>query len=172
MTPSRPATNTSGQGGAWGLSRRSFLGSAAGLGALAALSPVSTGQAFAAAGSGGLPSADQVWDWQHQLVGFGTRYTGGPGHVHFVDWIAAQLAKVPGFQVRRDRHSFGRWLAQDWSMSISQPATVGASGPVPLAYYLLPVLGADSSPRGHRQARGPRGLPGRGHRHLRHRVRP
>lgn len=135
MTPSRPATNTSGQGGAWGLSRRSFLGSAAGLGALAALSPVSTGQAFAAAGSGGLPSADQVWDWQHQLVGFGTRYTGGPGHVHFVDWIAAQLAKVPGFQVRRDRHSFGRWLAQDWSMSISQPATVGASGPVPLAYY-------------------------------------
>ena len=76
-----------------------------------------------------------MWDWQHQLVGFGTRYTGGPGHVQFVDWIAAKLARVPGFQLRSDSHTFGRWLAQDWSMSISQPSTVGGSGPVPLAYY-------------------------------------
>ena len=124
-----------GQGGSGGLSRRSFLGGAAGLGALAALSPISATKASAAARSRGLPSANQVWDWQHQLVGFGTRYTGGPGHIRFVDWIAAQLAQVPGFQLHRDRHSFGRWLAKDWSMSISQPTTVGASGPVPLAYY-------------------------------------
>lgn len=118
-----------------GLSRRSFLGSAAGLGALAALSPMSTSTAFAATGSAGMPSADQVWAWQHQLVDFGTRFTGGPGHVRFIDWIAAEMARVPGFQVNRDRHSFGRWLARDWSMSISQPTTVGASGSVPLAYY-------------------------------------
>ena len=42
----------------------------------------------AAAGMPGLP---EVWQWQEQLVGFGTRYTGSSGHAAYVDWLAGQL---------------------------------------------------------------------------------
>jgi hypothetical protein len=48
----------------------------------------------AAAGMPGLP---EVWQWQEQLVGFGTRYTGSSGHAAYVDWLAGQLSAVPGF---------------------------------------------------------------------------
>jgi hypothetical protein len=118
-----------------GFSRRKLLLGAAGAGALAAFGPARTQTAAAVGGSPGLPSQDQVWDWQHQLVDFGTRYTGSPGHDRFVDWISNQLTRIPGFRLRTDRHTFGRWLAHDWSLSIRQPATAGRSGPVPLAYY-------------------------------------
>jgi hypothetical protein len=82
-----------------------------------------------------MPSAATVWNWQQRLVGFGTRYTGSPGHAHFVDWLADQFAAVPGFRVRTDRLTFSRWLARSWSLSLAQPAAVGPSGRVPLTYY-------------------------------------
>jgi len=116
------------------LSRRQLLVGAAGAGALAAIG-TNASPAAAATGYSGLPTADQVWAWQHQLVDFGTRYTGSPGHVQFVDWLHNQLTRVPGFQLHTDRHTFGRWLAQDWALSIAQPTTAGRSGPVPVAYY-------------------------------------
>lgn len=55
--------------------------------------------------------------------------------MQFVGWLHDQLSRIPGFRLRTDRHTFGRWLAKSWSMDISQPATSGPSGPVPLAYY-------------------------------------
>lgn len=118
-----------------GLSRRQLLLGAAGAGALAAVGSGAGTPAAAATGYPGLPSADQVWDWQHRLVDFGTRYTGSPGHVQFVDWIHGQLTRVPGFQLRTDRHTFARWLARDYALAVRQPATAGPSGPVPLTYY-------------------------------------
>lgn len=113
------------------LSRRSFLAGAVGAGALALAGP---SPALAAAPPG-MPSPAQLWSWQHRLVQFGTRYTGSPGHVGYVDWLADQYAAVPGFRVRRDRLTFARWLARSWSLSVSQPSGVGPSGAVPTTYY-------------------------------------
>jgi len=52
-----------------------------------------------------------------------------------VDWLAGQLSAVPGVRVRTDRLTFGRWLARDFALTVSGPASAGRSGPVPLAYY-------------------------------------
>ena len=98
----------------------------------------------------GLPSMDKVWGWHEELAEMGTRYTGGPGHVRFTDWLKQQFSAVPGFQLSTDSIKFDRWLAQDWSLSIAQDATKGPSGPVPVSYY-YPYSGAT----------GPEGVSGR-----------
>jgi hypothetical protein len=126
--PTVPDTSTRG------LSRRGFLTAA---GTLALAAPFASTPPALAAGAAppGMPSPAQVWDWEHRLVGFGTRYTGSPGHVRFVDWLASEFAAVPGFRLHTDRLTFARWLARSWSLTVAQPATVGPSGPVPLTYY-------------------------------------
>jgi hypothetical protein len=91
---------------------------------------VATGGAAA-----GMPGLAEVWQWQEQLVGFGTRYTGSSGHAAYVDWLAGQLSAVPGFTMRTDRLTFSRWLARDFALTVSVPASAGRSGPVPLTYY-------------------------------------
>jgi hypothetical protein len=83
----------------------------------------------------GMPGLPEVWQWEEQLVGFGTRYTGSSGHAAYVDWLAGQLSAVPGFRMRTDRLTFNRWLARDFALTVSVPASVGRSGPVPLTYY-------------------------------------
>ena len=129
---------------AGGLSRRQFLAGTAGAGALAisaggitAPAALASARRASAGGiqAGGLPSLQEIWGWQQQLVQFGTRYTGSPGHAAYVDWLTSQLAAVPGFTVQTDRLTFNRWLARDYTLRVSVPAAVGASGPVPLTYY-------------------------------------
>ena len=83
----------------------------------------------------GMPGLPEVWQWEEQLVGFGTRYTGSSGHAAYVDWLAGQLSAVPGFRMRTDRLTFNRWLARDFALTVSVPASAGRSGPVPLTYY-------------------------------------
>lgn len=83
----------------------------------------------------GMPGLPEVWQWEEQLVGLGTRYTGSSGHAAYVDWLAGQLSAVPGFTMRTDRLTFSRWLARDFALTVSVPASVGRSGPVPLTYY-------------------------------------
>ena len=83
----------------------------------------------------GMPGLPEVWQWEEQLVGFGTRYTGSSGHAAYVDWLAGQLSAVPGFRMQTDRLTFSRWLARDFALTVSVPASVGRSGPVPLTYY-------------------------------------
>jgi len=83
----------------------------------------------------GMPGLPEVWQWQEQLVGFGTRYTGSSGHAAYVDWLAGQLSAVPGFTMRTDRLTFSRWLAREFALTVSGPASAGRSGPVPLTYY-------------------------------------
>ena len=82
-----------------------------------------------------MPGLPEVWQWQEQLVGFGTRYTGSSGHAAYVDWLAGQLSAVPGFQMRTDRLTFSRWLAREFALTVSVPASAGRSGPVPVTYY-------------------------------------
>ena len=83
----------------------------------------------------GMPGLAEVWLWEHQLVEFGTRYTGSSGHTAYVDWLTHQLSRVPGFTVCTDRLTFNRWLACDFALRVRVPSTVGRSGPVPLTYY-------------------------------------
>lgn len=116
-----------------GVSRRSFLLGAAGAGLLTLGGPALP--AGAATAFSGMPSSAEVWDSQLRLVGFGTRYTGSPGHVRFVDWLAAEFAAIPGFRLHTDRLTFNRWLAHDYSLHLTQPSTAGPSGTVPLTYY-------------------------------------
>jgi hypothetical protein len=105
------------------VSRRSVLLGAAGAGLLTLAGPALRADATSA--YPGMPTSAQVWNWQHQLVDFGTRYTGSPGHVRFVDWLAQQFAAVPGFQLHTDRLTFNRWLAHDYSLRLTQPSSVG-----------------------------------------------
>ena len=130
-----------------GLRRRQFLAgagaasvgvlaaSAVGLGAPEALAAARTGAFRRSGAATGMPSLPEVWSWEEQLVRFGTRYTGSSGHVAYVDWLAEQFSAVPGFSMRTDRLTFSRWLARDFALRVSVPATVGRSGPVPLTYY-------------------------------------
>jgi hypothetical protein len=114
------------------VSRRRFLAGAAGAGALA----LGTGSISAPpARAASLPSMDEVWGWEQQLVQFGTRYTGSPGHAAYVDWLTSQFGAVPGFTLRTDRLTFNRWLARDYELRVDVPAAVGPSGPVAVTYY-------------------------------------
>ncbi len=135
------------QGPGW--PRRRFLtGAGAAAAGAAAVGALGLGappaQALAAARTGtsrrtgpatGLPGPREVRRWQEQLVRFGTRYTGSTGHCGYVDWLTEQFSAVPGFRMRTDRLTFSRWLARDFALRVSVPATVGPSGPVPLTYY-------------------------------------
>jgi hypothetical protein len=84
--------------------------------------------------AGGIPSAEEIWGWQNQLAHFGTRYTGSTGHTNYVDWLSEHFAAIPGFTLKRDRLTFNRWLARDYSLSITTP-TVAHPRPVPVTYY-------------------------------------
>jgi hypothetical protein len=68
-------------------------------------------------------------------VRFGTKYTGSSGHSNYVDWLTNQFEAVPGLKLNTDRLTFNRWLARDYSLSVSMPTTVGPSGRVPVTYY-------------------------------------
>jgi hypothetical protein len=81
-----------------------------------------------------IPSAETIWGWQNQLVGFGTRYTGSTGHTSYVDWLSEHFAAIPGFTLKRDRLTFNRWLARDYSLSITAP-TLDHPYLVPVTYY-------------------------------------
>lgn len=71
--------------------------------------------------TGGIPSADEIWEWQNQLVSLGPKYTGNLGHSRYVDWLCERFADIPGFTLKRDRLTFNRWLARDYSLSITMP---------------------------------------------------
>jgi hypothetical protein len=148
MKPSNPASSGdprhSGAPRRTGMPRRQFLAGAAGVGALAAgavglgtstaLAATRTGGSERTSATTGLPGLPEVQRWEEQLVQFGTRFTGSSGHVAYVDWLAEQLSAVPGFSLRTDRLTFNRWLARDFSLQVSVPATIGRSGPIPLTY--------------------------------------
>jgi hypothetical protein len=94
--------------------------------ASAAACATATGAKFA-----GLP---QMRAWNAKLAGFGARPTGSPNHKRYINWLDAQLGRVPGVKVTSIRYRFNRWL----SKSTALHATLGgrntnlpAVGPVP-----------------------------------------
>ena len=65
----------------------------------------------------GLTSQKEIWDEMLMMVGLGSRNTGFPGHVAFVNRMAGQLAAVPSMQVHRDTYKLPRWEATRYALT-------------------------------------------------------
>ena len=88
----------------------------------------------------GMPGLPEVWQWEEQLVGFGTRYTGSSGHVAYVDWLAGQFSAIPGFSMRTDRltdeqrrHEFlgaPYWIGRGFGLNLSVVTDPAKSAPL------------------------------------------
>jgi len=87
-----------------------------------------------------LPSEQEVWAWQQRLDGYGPRLTGNAAHRQMIDDLEAELRQM-GLQTHRDRHSFTKWEAKQWALSV-----VGENGreeELPVAFY-YPYSGSTS----------------------------
>jgi hypothetical protein len=101
------------------ISRRKMLSTAASAVAAVplALSATRTEAATPASDYGALPSKEQLWDDMLFLVSLGSRNTGFPGHVKFVDFLADRLKACPGVQLFRDTYTLPRWDATRCALS-------------------------------------------------------
>jgi hypothetical protein len=96
---------------------------------LSAVATVVAGAPFAAAAPaeagaapvdyGALPGKEQIWEDMLFLTSLGSRNTGFPGHVRFVDFLADRLKACPGIQVFRDTYSLPRWEATGYALSVT-----------------------------------------------------
>ena len=75
----------------------------------------------------GLPKMNEIWGWHDTLRQMGTRYTGSPGHVKFIDWLKGEFDALNGFgKPKVERIEFQQWLANSWSLSLQQdPNEIG-----------------------------------------------
>src|SRR5579871_1721388 len=99
------------------ISRREMLGAAAG--AVAASSFGTAEGAAPSADYGALPGREQIWTDMLFLTSLGSRNTGFPGHVKFVDFLADRLQACPGVQVFRDTYTLPRWEAARYALSVT-----------------------------------------------------
>ncbi|MFS0725437.1 hypothetical protein [Paenibacillus sp. 1P07SE] len=79
-----------------------------------------------------LPSQDEVWRWQQKLDSYGPRLTGSAAHRQMIDELEAELRQM-GLQTHRDRHSFTKWEAKQWALTV-----VGEDGreeELPMSFY-------------------------------------
>ncbi len=120
------------------MKRRTFLAmSGVTLGVLGFNDALTDGAAATAQGSiPMLPSADEVWTWEEQLVAFGTRYTGSIGQARYVAFLRAHLEAL-GVDVVVDHLTFTRWEAQEWWLRDDHHRSI------PVAYY-YPYSGSTS----------------------------
>src|SRR5271166_1481671 len=99
------------------VSRREMLGAAA---AVVTAAPFGTAKgAAASADYGALPTRQQIWEDMLFLTSLGSRNTGFPGHVKFVDFLADRLKACPGVQVFRDIYTLPRWEATGYALSVT-----------------------------------------------------
>ena len=77
------------------------------------------------------------------LSSLGSRNTGFPGHVKFVDFLADRLKACPNVQIFRDTYTLPRWEAVNYSLSVA-----GADGKRrTLHATCLSILGQDGRER-------------------------
>ena len=81
----------------------------------------------------GRPTTDDYLCEVRQMVGFGPRMTGFPGHKDFLDYIQATL-EDSGFEVRSDVMEFPRWDSQEASLVLHGQ---GGAEDVTVAYPLV-----------------------------------
>ncbi len=104
------------------ISRRNMLGSAGIVASLAGLATVPTPVAAQAPLARpktypGLSTAQEIWEELLFMVALGSRNTGFPGHVKFVDRLAGQLQAIPGMSVHRDGYKLPRWDATHYALT-------------------------------------------------------
>jgi hypothetical protein len=66
---------------------------------------------------GALPGKHQIWEDMLFLTACGSRNTGFPGHVKFVDFLAKRLVECPGVEVHRDTYTLPRWESTTLAIS-------------------------------------------------------
>lgn len=99
------------------VSRRGMLSAAA---TVVAAAPLASAEPEAAAADyGALPGKEQIWEDMLFLTSLGSRNTGFPGHVRFVDFLAGRLKACPGMQVFRDIYTLPRWEATGYALSVT-----------------------------------------------------
>jgi hypothetical protein len=103
------------------ISRRTILSGAATVMAAAPAIVASAGSftpaEAATADYGALPSKEKIWEDMLFLTSLGSRNTGFPGHVKFVNFLADRLRACPSMQVFRDTYTFPRWEATNYALS-------------------------------------------------------
>lgn len=103
------------------ISRRTLLtsGGTASILALASKSGLLPVELTAASSDdfGALPSKHQIWEDMLFLTACGSRNTGFPGHVRFVDLLATRLADCRGVEVHRDSYTLPRWESTHLAIS-------------------------------------------------------
>jgi hypothetical protein len=65
----------------------------------------------------GLPSLDEIWEWETYMAGLGTRWTGSSAHTEFVEFLADEFART-GCTVDRLHYTFPFWEAGETSIAI------------------------------------------------------
>jgi hypothetical protein len=102
------------------VSRREMLTAVATVVAAAPFAAAAPAEAGAElADYGALPSKEQIWQDMLFLTSLGSRNTGFPGHVKFVDFLADRLKACPGMQVFRDTYILPRWEAAGYALSVT-----------------------------------------------------
>lgn len=87
-----------------------------------------------------LPSQQEVWAWQRRLDSYGPRLTGNAAHRQMIDELETELRQM-GLQTHKDRHSFTKWEAKQWRLSVAGEG--GFEEEMPVAFY-YPYSGSTS----------------------------
>lgn len=82
-------------------------------------------------------SADRLWDLNTHLASYGPRPTASPSHQQYLDWLAGEMAAIPGAQSRSLPYTIDRWLPGEIALEAGG-ASVPVSGPVPYAKPTAP----------------------------------
>jgi hypothetical protein len=102
------------------ISRRTLLtagGSVLAAASTAGLLPTRDAAAATNDEFGALPGRQQIWDDMLFLTSCGSRNTGFPGHVRFVEFLAKRLGECPGVEVHRDTYTLPRWESTNLAIS-------------------------------------------------------
>jgi hypothetical protein len=113
--------------------RRTFLATAAGLGALAATTSLAIPRRVGAKPVP-LPTADQIRRDYQRMVDFGPRLCGHPNHVRFVEWLGSEFAKTGLHLGPCDEYAYRRWDPLKFGLEVQDSGTFR---PMPkVAYYV------------------------------------
>ncbi|QWF78876.1 hypothetical protein [Amycolatopsis sp. CA-230715] len=85
----------------------------------------------------------RLWHWVETMAGFGPRFTGGPAHRRWIDYLERSLGSF-GLRVQRFPTPLKYWDARSWSLTVTDAR--GQRHRIPVASY-WPYSGS-TPPRG------------------------
>lgn len=78
------------------------------------------------------PNKEKVWAWQQEIHRFGPRLTGNNAHKQLIDYFETELTQM-GLEVHRDKHTFTKWEAKHWNLSVQ--GEDGNFNEMPVTFY-------------------------------------